>query len=58
MAAELKGRVVGGEGEIAEIDIGCFGGHAKPANVAERKDRRFAMNYRRRDLRAGRQLAL
>lgn len=45
MAEELKGRVVGGEGKIAEVDAGWFGGYVKPANLAEkRKDRRLAMN--------------
>jgi transposase-like protein len=45
MAAELRGRVVGGEGKVAEVDSGYFGGYLKPANLAEkRKDRRFAMN--------------
>jgi transposase-like protein len=45
MAAELKGRVVGGEGKVAEVDSGYFGGYVKPANLAEkRKDRRFAIN--------------
>jgi len=41
MAAEMKGRVIGGEGKVAEIDGGYFGGYVKPANVAEnRVDRR------------------
>jgi transposase-like protein len=45
MAAELKGRVVGGEGKTAEVDSAYFGGYVKPANLAEkRKDRRFAAN--------------
>ncbi len=45
MAEELKGRVVGGEGKVAEVDAGWFGGYVKPANLAEkRKDRRLAMN--------------
>ena len=45
MAAELKGRIVGGEGKIAEVDSGYFGGYVKPANLADkRKDRRFAVN--------------
>jgi transposase-like protein len=45
MAAEMKGRVIGGEGKIAEVDAGYFGGYVKPANLAERrKDRRFAGN--------------
>jgi transposase-like protein len=45
MAAELKGRTLGGEGKTAEIDTGYFGGYVKPANLAEkRKDRRFAAN--------------
>src|SRR6202166_2560934 len=45
MAAELKGRVIGGEGKIAEVDGGYFGGYIKPANFREnRRDRRFARN--------------
>jgi ISXO2-like transposase domain len=41
MADEMKGRVIGGEGKVAEVD----GGHEKPANVkAHRRDRRFAGN--------------
>jgi transposase-like protein len=45
MAEELKGRAVGGEGKIAEVDSGYFGGYVKPANLAEkRKDRRLASN--------------
>src|ERR1700726_1017796 len=45
MAAELKGRVIGGEGKVAEVDSGYFGGYVKPANLAEkRKDRRFTAN--------------
>src|SRR3984957_2437391 len=42
MAAELKGRVIGGEGKIAELDSGYFGGYVKPANLKNhRVDRRF-----------------
>jgi transposase-like protein len=45
MAEELKGRVVGGEGKIAEVDGGYFGGYIKPANHREnRRDRRLARN--------------
>src|SRR5438105_12670564 len=45
MAAELRGRVLGGEGKEAEIDSGYVGGYGKPANLAEhRKDRRLAPN--------------
>lgn len=45
MAAEMKGRVVGGEGKVAEVDSAYFGGYVKPANLAEkRKDRRFGVN--------------
>jgi ISXO2-like transposase domain len=45
MAEELKGRVVGGEGKVAEIDGGYFGGYVKPRNLAEnRVDRRLARN--------------
>jgi transposase-like protein len=41
MAAELKGRVIGGEGKIAEVDSGYFGGYVRPANLADhRLDRR------------------
>ena len=43
MAAELKGRVIGGEGKVAEVDGGYFGGYIKPANLKEnRRDRRLA----------------
>lgn len=45
MAEELKGRMVGGEGKVAEVDGGYFGGYVKPANLKEnRKDRRRAVN--------------
>ena len=45
MAEELKGRVVGGEGKVAEVDGGYFGGYIKPANLKEnRRDRRLARN--------------
>jgi transposase-like protein len=45
MATEMRGRVIGGEGKIAEIDSGYFGGYVKPANIADhRKDRRFSIN--------------
>ena len=33
MAEELKGRVIGGEGKVAEVDSGYFGGYVKPANL-------------------------
>ena len=33
MAAELKGRMIGGEGKVAEVDAGYFGGYVKPANL-------------------------
>src|ERR1700680_3556038 len=43
MAEELKGRVIGGEGKVAEVDGGYFGGYRKPANLREnRVDRRLA----------------
>src|SRR5271167_3548985 len=43
MAAELKGRVIGGEGKVAEVDSGYFGGYVKPANLHTRRvDRRFS----------------
>ncbi len=45
MAVEFKGRMVGGEGKVAEIDGGYFGGYVKPANwKSNRQDRRLAMN--------------
>jgi transposase-like protein len=45
MAEEMKGRVVGGEGKIAEVDGGYFGGYMKPANLKEKRvDRRLAQN--------------
>ena len=45
MAEEMKGRVVGGEGKVAEVDGGYFGGYIKPANHKEnRRDRRLASN--------------
>jgi hypothetical protein len=45
MAAEMRGRVLGGEGKTAEVDGAYFGGYAKPANRLEnRKDRRLAEN--------------
>jgi hypothetical protein len=41
----MKGRVVGGEGKVAEVDGGYFGGYVKPANQKEyRRDRRLARN--------------
>jgi transposase-like protein len=45
MAAELKGRMIGGEGKEAEVDAGYFGGYVKPANLrADRIDRRYFEN--------------
>jgi transposase-like protein len=45
MAAELKGRTIGGDGKVAEIDGGYFGGYVKPANKREdRTDRRLSAN--------------
>jgi transposase-like protein len=45
MAEELKGRVIGGKGKIAETDGAYFGGYMKPANFREdRKDRRLRLN--------------
>src|SRR5215211_5838122 len=45
MAAEFKGRTVGGDGKAAEIDAAYFGGYVKPANRREdRLDRRLAEN--------------
>ena len=45
MAAEYKGRTIGGEGKIAELDGAYFGGYVRPENRKEdRKDRRLAEN--------------
>jgi ISXO2 transposase-like protein len=45
MAAEFKGRKVGGEGKVTEMDGAYFGGYVRPANYAEhRRDRRLAAN--------------
>lgn len=45
MSEELKGRVVGGEGKVAETDGAYFGGHVRPANLRkDRVDRRRAEN--------------
>jgi transposase-like protein len=45
MAAELRGRMLGGAGIEASIDGGYFGGYLKPANRAvDRVDRRLAAN--------------
>jgi hypothetical protein len=43
MAAELKGRVIGGDGKVAEVDSEYFGGYVKPANLKNhRVDRWFS----------------
>jgi transposase-like protein len=45
MAAELRGRMIGGEGKTAEVDGGYFGGYVKPANLKDhRRDRRLLRN--------------
>ncbi len=45
MASEMKGKMIGGEGETVEVDGGYFGGYIKPANHAEnRRDRRLVRN--------------
>src|SRR3954466_13120715 len=42
MAKEMRGRVVGGDGKVAEVDTGYFGGYLKPANLKQdRVDRRL-----------------
>jgi ISXO2-like transposase domain len=44
MAEEMRG-VVGGDGKVAEIDGGYFGGYVKPANQKEyRPDHRYTRN--------------
>jgi transposase-like protein len=40
MAEEIKGRVIGGEGKVAEVDGGYFGGYVKPANMKENRRER------------------
>jgi transposase-like protein len=43
MSEEMKGRVIGDDRPEAEVDGAYFGGHIRPANLAEnRKDRRLA----------------
>ena len=45
MAGELKDRMIGGDGKVAEVDGGYFGGYVKPANLKEnRRDRRLVRN--------------
>lgn len=45
MASEMKGKMVGGPGRVAEIDGGYFGGYVRPANLREnRRDLRLARN--------------
>lgn len=45
MAEELRGRMIGGQGKVAEVDGGYFGGYIKPANRRENRiDRRLAKN--------------
>jgi transposase-like protein len=45
VASEMKGKSVGGDGKVAEIDGGYFGGYVKPANYAKnRRDRRLWEN--------------
>ena len=45
MAEEFKGRKIGGNGKIAEVDGAYFGGYVKPANLAaQRRDRRRLAN--------------
>jgi hypothetical protein len=43
MAAEMKGRTLGGPGAEASVDGAYFGGYVKPANrIEHRRDRRLA----------------
>jgi transposase-like protein len=45
VASEMKGKNVGGDGAIVEVDGGYFGGYVKPSNYVEnRRDRRLAIN--------------
>src|SRR4051812_42683077 len=44
-AEGLRGRVIGGEGKVAEVDARYFGGYVKPANLAaNRIDHRYSFN--------------
>lgn len=41
----MKGRIIGGDGKVAEVDGGYFGGYVKPSNLAaNRVDRRRSSN--------------
>jgi transposase-like protein len=45
LSSEMKERMIGGAGKIAEVDGGYFGGYQKPANLREnRRDRRLTRN--------------
>jgi len=45
MAAEMRGRTLGGEGKAASVDGAYFGGYVKPSNRLEnRRDRRHSEN--------------
>lgn len=45
MGEELKGRMIGDDRPVAEVDGAAFGGYVKPANFREdRKDRRLRVN--------------
>lgn len=45
MASSMRGRMLGGEGKIVEIDGAVFGGYIKPSNERRRKiDRRLLRN--------------
>jgi len=45
LAEELKGRTIGYDSRVAEVDGAAFGGYVKPANFREdRKDRRLKEN--------------
>jgi transposase-like protein len=45
MASDVSRQSIGGEGKVAEIDGGYFGGHVRPANFRKaRKDRRLYEN--------------
>ena len=45
MAEEFRGRKIGGEGKVAEVDGAYFGGYVRAANLAkQRRDRRHIAN--------------
>ena len=54
MAEELKGRIIGGEGKVAEVDGGYFGGYIKPANLERKPPRPSPCSQSERQAQGGR----